>query len=426
MHDEQMSLSDQAPLPVSWHVCGVPPAATAVLVGEAFAKALGPGSGRDPRCYPVALTMHTAFPYAYVTPTSPLPLDEARLRGGIDVCGVNCAVKKRRESKAARLERSAVAAASKQLRQRHKVARWQAQDLDRFPRRESCLCQHAMVASLEPSLLAFLQRAYLPARFERQSAEVGASLRWVFERHPDSLRVKELFETVEAFSIIEQQVALINARASARGSGDGGCVQTIYDLACGHGLLGVLFAYRFAGCAVVCVDLERRPCFDHYVEGFRACCAPDALSGEKQPLSNLAFHLGDMAELRLEPHSFVACVHACNEANVAMLELAAAASAAYAAMPCCVRSGLYGVCHRHVEDDVRHATMVGMVAGRFEAHTLTAIDRKITNRNLLVLGGYEPIAGGEAARNGEARGRTAHTQRTVDWHGRSAPAKVPE
>ena len=39
------------------------------------------------------------------------------------------------------------------------------------------------------------------------------------------------------------------------------------------------------------------------------------------------------------------------------------------------------------------------------------IDRRITNRNLLVLGGYEPIAGGEAARDAEARGRTAHKQR---------------
>ena len=59
-------------------------------------------------------------------------------------------------------------------------------------------------------------------------------------------------------------------------------LNTIFDLACGHGLLGVLLAYRF-GCPdgdsctskhcrgdikVVCVDLERRAAFNHYVEGF--------------------------------------------------------------------------------------------------------------------------------------------------------------
>ena len=30
---------------------------------------------------------------------------------------------------------------------------------------------------------------------------------------------------------------------------------TIYDIACGHGLLGTLFAYRFPKAQVICVDL---------------------------------------------------------------------------------------------------------------------------------------------------------------------------
>jgi tRNA1(Val) A37 N6-methylase TrmN6 len=48
-----------------------------------------------------------------------------------------------------------------------------------------------------------------------------------------------------------------------------GNVEIIYDLACGHGLLGVMLAHRFPRLRVVCVDLKRRPAFDHYLEVYR-------------------------------------------------------------------------------------------------------------------------------------------------------------
>ena len=103
------------------------------------------------------------------------------------------------------------------------------------------------------------------------------------------------------------------------------------------------------------------------------------------------------------------------------------------AMPCCVRAGLYSVTTRHVSDDARHAAMVGMVAGAYGAHLIVSVDRRITNRNLLVMGGYEPIeavchaaesdadgvhAVGHDSSERRPAGTRSHEERVRDWHGR--------
>ena len=56
-------------------------------------------------------------------------------------------------------------------------------------------------------------------------------------------------------------------------------------------------------------------------------------------------------------------------------------------MPCCVRDGIYLRRIKHVDDRTRYAAAVGVIAGQFGAYKLTAIDERITNRNLIVLGG---------------------------------------
>ena len=105
--------------------------------------------------------------------------------------------------------------------------------------------------------------------------------------------------------------------------------------------------------------------------------------GAATPLSTRRFVKGAMGTLSLPPRSFVVVVHACNEArrcssaaatcphvslydarhscwqaNRVALDLARSVGAGYAAMPCCVRAGLYAVSTRHVDDDARHAAMV--------------------------------------------------------------------
>ena len=100
-----------------------------------------------------------------------------------------------------------------------------------------------------------------------------------------------------------------------------------------------------------------------------------------------------MSETTVPARSFVICIHACNEANVVAMEMARAASAGFAAMPCCVRDGLYGNgfhC-RHVVDDTRYAVMVGAMANEYRAHVVRSIDRRITNRHLVMLGGFKPF-----------------------------------
>ena len=113
---------------------------------------------------------------------------------------------------------------------------------------------------------------------------------------------------------------------------ESGRVDTIYDFACGHGFLGVLLAYRFHKLKVVCVDLEWRPAFGHYLDIGRELGAE---------LINIEHIESDFCEVKLSDKSYVICIHACNEATKSALEMTRAVNGAYAAMPCCIRDGIY-------------------------------------------------------------------------------------
>ena len=185
----------------------------------------------------------------------------------------------------------------------------------------------------------------------------------------------------------KQQRQAAMACHSTPTSQDSGAIGTIYDLACGHGLLGVLLAYRFDKLRVVCVDLEKRA-------GFYAIVSAFEKGGDKakatEVLPNLSFVEGDIKDVDLEPNSFVACVHGCNEVSSTTVERAQTAGCAGWAMPCCIRDALYCVKRTtHVEDEQRYATMVGVLAGTYGGNLIAGIDRRITNRNLCVFGGWE-------------------------------------
>ena len=119
---------------------------------------------------------------------------------------------------------------------------WQPDMLQRYP-----MDSNAMVSELDAErldlLLTYVEETTLS---DRLAAIIGQ----IAKRHPQYLRVKELFETVEAYKRIGQ--AIYEQWRE-------GNVEVIYEFACGHGLLGVLLAYRFHKLRVVCVDLERRP-----------------------------------------------------------------------------------------------------------------------------------------------------------------------
>lgn len=339
--------------------------------------------------------------FAFVTPlcpkdTPPPPwqseLERVLCSDGLDLGEHHCPVKRRRPPKRERIaEQRRRAEAKREAAQRAKARRpaWRPEVmLPRFPSRRSCLDQHVQVADLDPGLLDLVERTYLPFVFPPSCREeVVSALRHVWSNHPNSLRIKELLETLETFQLIEQQIARVRRKQFE-------AVRTVWDLACGHGLLGVILAYRFADLTVMCVDLERRPCFDHYVDAFRLHGKPDEARGETLPLSNLTFVEGDISSVSdsIDSRSFVASIHGCNEASKEVLDLAQRAGAGYAVMPCCIRDRLYTVRSvSHTEDATRYAIMVGVLAGTYGAHWVAAIDKQITNKNLILFGGYHPV-----------------------------------
>jgi len=81
------------------------------------------------------------------------------------------------------------------------------------------------------------------------------------------VRVKELFESLAAFAAIEGWLA-------ARARRGGAPLRLIADVACGHGLVGILLAHRFPRTAVVCCDVARRQSYDAMVAAFRAAAPP--------------------------------------------------------------------------------------------------------------------------------------------------------
>ena len=164
----------------------------------------------------------------------------------------------------------------------------------------------------------------------------------------------------------------------------------IYDVASGHGLLAVLLAYRFPHTEVIALDLEKRAGFEHYVEAvnsFGSC-----VEGKKTCLANLSFVVGKFEDLSEGSASGIAyvCVHGCNELNFAVLRRAKEKLAAWLVVPCCIRDGLTDICVRcagtEQGDDSRHAIMCGIMGVQHQASAIVAVDRRITNRHLVVEG----------------------------------------
>jgi hypothetical protein len=224
---------------------------------------------------------------------------------------------------------------------------------------------NSMVADLDQKRRKLVE---IYAEHTGKSPALAKFVHAIYQRYPKYLRVTELFETFECYKRIGQEI-YEQWRA--------GKIGEIYDLACGHGLLGVLLAHRFPALRVTCVDKEKRPAFDMYVQ---------AAQDVGIPVRNIRYITDDIKKQTISPSCFVICIHGCNEATLESLTIAAYAKAAYATMPCCIRDGIYLKRIKHVDDRTRFNIAVGVIAGRFAATKITAIDERITNRNLIILG----------------------------------------
>jgi hypothetical protein len=137
-------------------------------------------------------------------------------------------------------------------------------ELKQLPMRESCLDTHTTLSDVSPSMRMRIWRyLYSVMSMESESETFSnaisgvdtpptaglpfsPSLPRIFfameQEAPHFLRVKEIFEAAETFALVQKFVAAQGPRC-----------QSIFDLGCGNGLLGILCAYRFPDKRVVCL-----------------------------------------------------------------------------------------------------------------------------------------------------------------------------
>ena len=157
-------------------------------------------------------------------------------------------------------------------------------ELRRFPMRSNCLSTHATLADLDPALRDRL------ARYFRDACEGLPEFASVFARAErlagKYTRVKEIVESVEAFKVVVSFVATCE-RTGARQ------VRKFFDLACGHGLVGIMLAYAYPDRAVMACDRKRRESFEAFAEAF-------AHYASREENSPATFH-DDEVEPEVEP-----------------------------------------------------------------------------------------------------------------------------
>jgi hypothetical protein len=226
------------------------------------------------------------------------------------------------------------------------------------------------------------------------------------------LRVKELFESLESFKVLANFIIAAQRTAEKNNYPP---IESIVELACGHGLVGALLAYRFPKLQVHLYDLMKRPTFEAFLRAFET-------HGFKHPgfetvLPNIQFHEEDLrlAKDKMQ-NSVVVCLHGCGEVNEIAIEMAIDNGAAgWAVMPCCIEKEQYlgPECHVHLSDDTaRYSMLCGAMSSKYGAQSISAIDYRITNRPIVIAGGvgnnvgYMPDSFGI---DGKVRSRSAST-----------------
>ena len=272
--------------------------------------------------------------------------------------------------------------------------------------RTSCLHPSPTVGKLTPFQRARLWM-YIRETMGPHFPELGNILAAVDLDDEGHLRVKELFENIEAFKVISRFIIAANrtllassltahdsTNTSLRTNNASSIepstrLDSIVELAGGHGLLSVLLAYRFPQLQVTCYDLLKRPTFEAFIRAFET-------HGLKRPgletvLPNIEFREQDMREAvdLVTEKSIVVCLHGCGEVNEMAIELAREKRAGWIVMPCCIKKGqyLHPSCQVLVSDEARYSVLCGALANAYQAQAMVGIDDRITNRPILISGG---------------------------------------
>lgn len=295
-------------------------------------------------------------------------------------------------------------------------AKWKMAELEQLPMREQCLSTHTRFSDCDGKMRVRLLEYFSTA--VTGMPEIAGAVLAMEKTHPQYLRVKELLESVETFNII---VAHLNSAESFRASKS---YDTFFDLACGHGLVGVLLAHAFPKRMVRSFDRARRPALVAFCRAFATTkdWSPDDIDWdteesfiaenrlddenlmrdmpteenvhEQLALANVVFTHGDVEAAKpfLNDQSFVVALHGCNELNKIAIEMARDVQAAWAVMPCCMKTSVYlpdAVVSKLGTDATKYAFMCGAIATINDAQMIRAIDARITNRPIVICGGIQ-------------------------------------
>lgn len=318
----------------------------------------------------------------------------------------------------------------------------------------SGLAPHVTLASLAPT------KRLMIWRYLRELTPSNPILPEVFaqlEKMGDGrfARVKEILESGETFRHAEQAILRSDPTAVVKrgkvpvtpraGRTYRPEIRRVVDVACGHGLVGLLLAHRFpTELEVDAIDWVQRAAFAAYQAAWSAAAATTAaasveidmtdgtaeptendtaevmengtekyaLKQPMPPLRNIRFVEGDFTTsvaadadadadaggtvvAPVNGQTLILCVHGCNEVNVQAVDLAKRADAAWLAVPCCLKAELYmpDATSLRLPDDTRYAFLCGSMAASYGADRVAALDARITPRAIVLSGG-----GPEAAR----------------------------
>ena len=158
-----------------------------------------------------------------------------------------------------------------------------------FRRRETTLHPSPTIGKLKPVERARVWRYMRDVMGYSYYPELATILTAVDSDEEGHVRVKELFESLESYKIISNFIVAAQRTAEKNGLPK---VERIVELACGHGLVGVLLAYRFRNLDVHLYDLEKRKTFEAFLRAFsdKGVRHP----GDDEVLQNVFFHEEDM------------------------------------------------------------------------------------------------------------------------------------
>lgn len=270
------------------------------------------------------------------------------------------------------------------------AAVWRDEELStlEFKYRSTCLHPTPVIGNLKSYTRARVWRYMRDVMGLSHYSELAAIMAAADKDEFGHVRVKELFESLESYKV------LANFIVAAQRTGiqyNYKPIERIVEVACGHGLVGLLLAYRFRNLQVHLYDLHKRPTYDAFVRAFESK-GIKLYADDEKVLPNVFFHEEDFRNaVPLVQNSVVVCLHGCNEVNEMAIEMAIEEKASgWVVMPCCIVKEQYlgEECNVHLsEDSARYNMLCGALAHKYSAQRIAAIDTRITNRPMIIAGG---------------------------------------